>query len=675
MAVHKKFAFAIIQKMISFVGDARFFWPENIENFIHIPSMWDSILNTGIGMPAAGTSWITSYLNLTASFTMLGLNWVTITFLFWFLPAVIVSFFSAFSLFNHFFQNRKFAFLAGILYLCNTYFFLILGGGQFGVSMSYALAPFVFLSFIKLFENPKIKVACLSGFLLGVQIMFDPRLVVITFIALFLFFVLQYSVLLHQMKKIIIFSLFAIVTSLLLHSFWLIPLIIFPTSLPRSVSISQNVNFFSFADFSHAISFLHPNWPENLFGKVYFLQPEFLLLPILAFSSLFFIFPKTQSLENTNIKNPGLQIRNKKYYSQILQKYIRMSVLVFLLITCLGVFLSKGTNPPFGFLYQYLYAHMPGFVAFRDPTKWYLLIALSYSILVPFSLLHIEEKVNMVLKQKNIHIRFFSFLLPILFIFYVLFLLRPVLSNTVFRPKNIPQEYIDLKNFLNNDKTFSRSLWIPQWQRFGFFSSNHPAIGRGEIIPENSQAIQKYLKDPRLESQLQELSVKYVILPFDSEGEIFQSDRKYDDKGYRSTYTELKKVSWLREIAHFGKIVIFVVPNAKDHFWTLGSAQIRYSMISPTDYKIQIQNAKKGDKIIFSETYSKYWQMTGDNTMSIASNQYNVYFNSFIIRRSGNYSMEINYLPQKLAQIGLIISLYSLFFLTITFFFTYNKRL
>ena len=35
----------------------------------------------------------------------------------------------------------------------------------------------------------------------------------------------------------------------------------------------------------HALSLLHPNWPENLFGKVYFLQPEFLILPILAFSA------------------------------------------------------------------------------------------------------------------------------------------------------------------------------------------------------------------------------------------------------------------------------------------------------------------------------------------------------------------------------------------------------
>ncbi len=51
------------------------------------------------------------------------------------------------------------------------------------------------------------------------------------------------------------------------------------------------LHFLSFADFSHTLAFLHPNWPENLFGKVYFLQPEFLLLPVIAFSALFFVKP------------------------------------------------------------------------------------------------------------------------------------------------------------------------------------------------------------------------------------------------------------------------------------------------------------------------------------------------------------------------------------------------
>ncbi len=50
------------------------------------------------------------------------------------------------------------------------------------------------------------------------------------------------------------------------------------------------VQFFSFAKLDNAIALLHPNWPENIFGKVSFFRSEFLLLPIIAFSPLLFLF-------------------------------------------------------------------------------------------------------------------------------------------------------------------------------------------------------------------------------------------------------------------------------------------------------------------------------------------------------------------------------------------------
>ncbi|MEK9184848.1 MAG: hypothetical protein AAB866_01630, partial [Patescibacteria group bacterium] len=51
---------------------------------------------------------------------------------------------------------------------------------------------------------------------------------------------------------------------------------------------------------------------------------------------------------------------------------------------------AKQPFPPFGQINVWLFQHFPGMIMFRDPTKWYVLTAVSYAILIPFSLLKIS---------------------------------------------------------------------------------------------------------------------------------------------------------------------------------------------------------------------------------------------------------------------------------------------
>ena len=135
--------------------------------------------------------------------------------------------------------------------------------------------------------------------------------------------------------------------------------------LGLAYSSLEAVKFFSFAKLEDTIGLLHPNWPENVFGKVGFPKPEFFILPLLAFCSLFFI------------KN---EEKNKRKY-----------ILYFIVLGLLGIFLAKGTNEPFGVIYLWMFNHIPGFVMFRDPSKWYILIVISYSMLIPYSISKIYE--------------------------------------------------------------------------------------------------------------------------------------------------------------------------------------------------------------------------------------------------------------------------------------------
>lgn len=601
--------------MIFLGGDFRFFWPSSIKDFASLPSAWDSSLNTGLGQSQLSSLWITSYFNFTALFTKLGLSWDLIQILFWVLPALAVSFLSSFFLFKYFFNEKKYSILSGVIYSLNTYFLLVLTGGQLGVSLAYSLVPLVLLSSIKLLDDTNLKNSILAGLVLSLQLLFDPRMVYITLIAIFLYLVFN----LQKLKKVKLSYLIApFGITVLLNLYWILPLFLTKSvALPKGFNSISSFKFFSFADFSHSLSLLHPNWPDNIFGKIYFLDPKFLLFPIISFSSLLF-------KKNKNI-------------------------LFFSTLALLGVFLAKGSNPPFGQVNLLLFEHFPGMSMFRDPTKWYTLIALSYSILIPFSVLRISEWLKPKIKIPNV---FF-----VLTVLYLLFLISPIAKQI--KVGKVPQDYAHLANFLSSQKTFSRTLWIPKWQRFGYFSNNHPAVGREELYQGNAgQQISKLNQN-----LLKDLSVKYIIVPYDSQGEIFLKDRRYDNFQYEKAVSGLRKISWLKEIKGFGKIRIFKLSGVKEHFWSPSKdLGVAYRFVNPDEYIIQVKNSKKGELLVFSEGFDKNWKIKG-NFGEVSSMPFEKIVNSFILPKDGSYDIKVYYKPQKWVKEGLIISGLTLIFI------------
>src|SRR6266567_7284699 len=112
-------------------GDFRFFWPENIKEFAQPPFAWDSILNSGLGMPNIGLLWINSYLSFTAFFSYFGLSWKVIVLLFWLLPVFLGAFVFSALLFRYLFpKTTVYCLLAGVIYGANTYILMVALGGQ-----------------------------------------------------------------------------------------------------------------------------------------------------------------------------------------------------------------------------------------------------------------------------------------------------------------------------------------------------------------------------------------------------------------------------------------------------------------------------------------------------------------------------------------------------------------
>lgn len=423
-------------------GDAGFYFSEQLKRMPWLPVLWHP--EYGFGVSMLDRLWFQYPYDITVKvLSSAGFSWWFIDKLLWAM-VLILGVYSAYKLAAYIAGNGRLALIASLIYISNTYILLLFGGGQIGVAQAYAFAPFVFYRFMK-YGKSTLKEQIISGLCLAVLVAFDLRIAFLVVVATVFWW---YR------------SVIPLFVAASVHLFWIMPLVLGGrgiSDLGEQFTGAGMLKFLSVADFSHALGLLHPNWPENLFGRVYFMQPEFLVLPILAFAALLFT-----------------------------KKNNRM--LYFAALSLAGAFFVKGVNPPAGGIFLWLFAHVPGFVMFRDPTKFYVYTAAGYSVLIAYTLQKINKKI-----------------VYILFILLWAFTLR----GFSFPATYIPQEYDQLKNVLIADTVPSRTLWIPQKQSFSYFSDIHPILTAtaGATI------------DP---------SVKYVIVPADVNKSIFLNDYKFD---------------------------------------------------------------------------------------------------------------------------------------------------
>lgn len=627
--------------------DWPFFFPETIRDFPIYPPAWAPTNGIGLGGEVVLYS-LDSYIYFLFGLFVntFGMPWEFVYKVFIFGFFILLSVISSTILIKTIFQKAGVVeiLLASLIFTTNTYILMVVGGGQVGVALAYSLAPLVLASFISLSNNNCFRSSIIAGIVLSIQVMFDARISYITLIAAgiyYLFFARPFV-----FKKNILYALIIPVgTVIALHASWILPFLLSKSSIAQEIINNQtsleSFKFLSFANFSQTISLLHPNWPENIFGKVYFMKAEFLFIPILAFLSLLFLQGKQ-----------------------------KITIIYFVLLGLLGAFLAKGSNEPFGVINQLFYYYIPGMSMFRDATKFYLLTALAYMVLIPLSVFFIKNWIKLMLKSSMRS--YYAYGFPAIIVLYLLFLIRPVFFEQLhgtFESQVVPQEYVNLKNFLANDKTFYRTLWVPQPQRYNFYSYTHPVVfGHALFKATNSAELLERLSRPEIIESLSSLSIKYIIIPYDSFGEIFVRERKYDDKQYIDLIGVLDKIRWIKKIDGFGRIVMYEVPGSSDHF-RISNGNFKYKMIKPYEYEVEIKDIDKINQLIFVESYNPYWVAKIDNHV-VLSKKTNDGLNSFLIDRPGKY--KIYFEKQKLYSYGRVVS--GLFCGLIFFIFLYLYR-
>ncbi|MDP1721683.1 MAG: hypothetical protein Q8L37_00585 [Candidatus Gottesmanbacteria bacterium] len=659
-------------------GDWPYFSTEFLKSLPLWVSSWGAYQGNGLGgIPIVYS--LDSYLYSISSIFVRGMNipWNIVYKVFYFGLFIVGSLYSAYYLIHVLCLRVKpwQWIIALLIYSTNTYILMVVGGGQLGVALAYAFAPLALGHWIQLIHNVILEKSDFlrkslgTGISFAVVMLFDARIAYLVAIAVFLYFVVY--VIDHVrstastsgfkfkpvFKKLTYVFGLPILISLFLHASWILPILVYRTtpldSLVSNYTSSGAFIFHSFATFSNGISLLHPNWPENIFGKVYFLRPEFLVLPVLAFSSLVWIGQKT--------------VNNKQQVSVLSIRFLSLLALI-------GAFLAKGANEPFGFVNIWMYEKIPGFALFRDPTKFYLFIILSYAVLIPLAIEHFLLWVSTLLSRGirsgngNVKIFIFRHSLYGIFIFFWIILSRQAIFvqlQGTFSERSVPREYIQLKNILSEDTTFSRTLWMPRQPRFAFYSNTHPST---EAIPlfqaTNSGELLRHMDQQNLVDLFRSLAVRFVVVPYDPYGEIFTKDRKYDDSQRQAFVSRLDSMPWLTRDSSFQNLAVYEVSDPFGKFQLerdgfMAEESISYKELSQTHYLVNV-SVDVPTTLIFSEHYNPYWQATADGKM-IVNRSTPFGLNSFQFNQIGTYTVDINFRQQNVYTYGSIVSLVTAF--------------
>lgn len=411
-------------------GDAPFFYKGTFDQLLREPQAW--VHRGANGGAVNQILWIEPLMKIYGVLGVIGLsNDLIIRILFYF-PSIVGGFIGAY----YFCKDLKISYEGSVLgaffYTCNTYLLLLVDGGQVGVLLAYGIFPWFVLQFRRLFEFWSISTfSCvlLTSLLLMIA---DPRILIIAFSLVFLWTILDMLISKKtEVSKILILLLVFILT-FGIGIYWLYPFFTIQSSDIGGMGSQLNTQFLSLL---HGLFLYQPHWPQNIFGRI--TQPSwiFALLPI-----TFFI-----GLAKSKSKLPfGLFI-------------------LFLLY----VFLSKGTNAPLGQIYEY-FIKMPGGVAFRDSSKFFIPLLLIASYLIG----------NTVTKAKSFIVWGSLYSLLLLTVY------PSIIGNMQFNlsSRKPDSEIIDISNnfqLVDGDK---KVAWVPERNPYSIHYTNNQAFDGKSLV-------------------------------------------------------------------------------------------------------------------------------------------------------------------------------------------------
>jgi len=362
-------------------------------------------------------------------------------------------------------------------------------------------------------------------------------------------------------------------------------------------------------------------------------------------------------------------------------RLLRAQALFFSVIALIFIALISGTQPPFGWLFTYIWWHFAPFRAFQTlGMDFGNYLTFIYSALAPLGLLALLEKVKW---KEGGTIALLALL--------IVWLTLGVPSLTFGSAASVPSHpgarvsvstvdhQVQLASFFmsNTDGSPGRVLILPAqgpiirttsyWAN-DIMGQYGLSVIAGTYMPsfENSLyfalASQIYFNHTTdIAEELAALGVKYVIVQLNAKPSWWPFTQN------ATTYLKiLNSTPGLSYLFTVGNEVVYRVGASYPLIYasplpansTAGSAYdfpsvppiesglINYTQLSPTEFEVRVNNATGPFLLVLSTTYGD-WQVSGVNAAHIMV--YN-YSNGWIINRTGTYVMRVYYAPQAQAN-------------------------
>ncbi len=607
--------------------------PALLEN-MPVPNTWATSGSNGFGENSTLFLWAWPSALISGFVSYIGFDFELIQKIFFFLPIILIATYSIRRLLLFYKYSDTAILISSIFYLLNTYFILLVDGGQINIALAYAIFPLAFLSVEKSINGGFVNLIK-SGMTISILGSFDIRFLFILLVLagskiIYLALVTgnKFRLILNWMKSGLFIGLFLI----LINAYWIIPYIVNPLSGDVLQNFT-NVVGRGFTDIKHALLLISPHWYLNVFGMISPIRREFIMIPVMVF-----LLPLTLLITVINkvprVKTLGFY----KYLNRIMHirvvKISNLNLLGFWTITALiGVFLAKGSNPPFGEIYNFLFNYFPGFSLFRDSTKFFFLVSLSYAVILGFSVNIFTETFNQNIvitprnrvwfNQRKLKIQLSS-IVSLFLIAYFLLLISPVwlgkMTGTLSKPAN-QNVFLEVHKIFELDDYFGRILWLPSIPPLGYFSPNHPAIEGLRIYqqrPFNIGVVGSYeylnfLREAPFMGELFKIfGIKYIAYPYpDTRREIL----KQDNVNYYHTFLDqLSNLPWIEKRITDIPVPVLKTKEVEDRFflpfnsfYVVGSDRIYWDLMKLQGFDLS------NNALLFAEEFPGLMNNLSDN--------------------------------------------------------------
>lgn len=580
-------------------GDWILSLPNWSKSLFSIPTIWKSYAIGAVDF----TPPFYIFLLIEGFLSTIGISYAYIERIIFMWPIAVLTIPLSYIFLKYITKNSIAALVGALIYAYNSYF-LIIQTGHLTLMIGFTFAPIVLLFFMKTLEQKSWFYSALTG-ITGFLISFYEFRAFYLLAILAALYYFYYICFIAEGKKLIIlkrtlhFAFLPMIIVLLLNFYWILPLM-HVTPVSDGSIFNRDLFGKEFMNINKATALFHPYWNGTKYLP-FVTQPiqfQFFVLPILAFIGMF------------------LARKNK-------------IVLFYGLVALMGIFLTKQNNIPFPDLYYWMYTHIPGFNAFREASKFYFYIALSYSVLIAAFISWIWEN------WKTERLLFMRYVITSLLILICLINIKPLVLNefdTLFKPRTMPAEYISFNNFIDNQNSYFRTLWLPVDSRWGTNTNLHPKVGVANIVTATWKKFTNATEYPTLGHQFIDIftykemsqllnltSIKYIIVPIE--------DNLNDDNFFQLFFKQKKEyIAQLDNTPYLTKvnlpikdIIVYENASYRPHIYlTQGKEnllkdnqfiKIKYETIDTTHYKLYLENVKDPFYLHFTDSYHPDWKI------------------------------------------------------------------